>query len=173
MGGVIVCSAIISFVFYYIELKLPLGFSYLPLGVFCFGIGKYYSSSSFKLNTLWVLLLLVVHTLIFIWCPSLINFHKNELSRGVYQVAVVDIIVMLTVCYYIIQKEMKTSVLSYIGRNSMIIFVAHAPVLVLVNTINDSTNWFDPYCLLWIFSVGIIVVCSCLLKWKERLRKIF
>lgn len=174
MGGVITCSAIISILFYYAELKLPLGLSYLPLGVFCFGLGKFFSMISLKMNSLIAILLLIVHFLIYILCPSLINFHKNEISNGVYWIALVDIIVIMTICYYLSKKKiMNTSWLSFIGCNSMIIFVSHAPVIVLFKTINDTAHWFDSYCLLSIYLVGIIGVSSCLLYWRKRLRKIF
>lgn len=154
-----------------IPFLLPLGLNTVPLGCFYFSLGMLLRNKDWKIGKgLWLVLLIVYATLIFGHFSS-VNFHKNSLLEGNYFLYLTEMILFLFLVQQLLSKEIHFEPLEYIGKKSMIFYVAHAPVIVIVKKVNDVTSgMMSNGTLLAVMTIGILLLWA-LLIWQEKRTK--
>ena len=172
-GGVIIITLFLSYLLNKCNLRLPLGMTYLPLGVLYFEFGTCCQMRACKLSKEFLLVLLMIYLFLVIYCPSLINFHKNELVYGNYFMAVFITLLFLFMISEVIHKKWDVKYLSYIGRNSLVFYVAHAPIIVIIKFFNDYYFHCSKEVVLLTMFLGVFVVIALSLTYYKNVYFLF
>lgn len=120
---------------YFLNISLPYYFSYISSGLFFFGMGAVMRDVSQK--TFFQLGCIVVYMCLSIVSKPIVDIRTNSLSEGYYLLwpiwSLAGIVTINTLFQYF-HKTLKISVpfLSYIGKHSLIIYVIHGPILLLI-----------------------------------------
>lgn len=170
-GGIIAAAIITSYAISLLPFKIPFGLNRLPLAIFCFELGiilKKYNLNSSK----WAILSIVCYVIVMTLCPSDISFHKN-VCHGNYFVAIISISSFMTFTYCIIQKQWTLKILQYIGEQSMIPYVSHATIIVILKYINKYYYKFNDVHLALIMTFSILLLTAILMAFRHKLSFLF
>lgn len=171
-GGVLLIALLLSYIIYYFNFQLPLGISYMFLGVYFYALGVRCQTLTIKFR--WSLLLIISYVAILFALPSMVNFHRNQLTYGNYIVYIVLCTLFLLVVKSLNKYNLEEKFLSYIGRNSMCFYVSHAPVIVLTDHILDAFDLsIDCYVKMITESILILFVCVVICKYKSKIQPLF
>ena len=158
VGGVMVSALVLSYIIYYYNIQLPLGISYMFLGIYFYSLGVICQTLTIKFR--WILLFVISYVAILIVSPSMVNFHRNQLTYGNYIIYIILCTLFLLLVQSLNQYTLKEKVLSYIGKNSMYFYVSHAPIIVLTDHIIDTFDQsIDCYVKMNIESILIFYMC--------------
>ncbi len=155
-----------------IPILLPLGLNTVPLGCFFFSYGMFLQRKSLRIGIiLWVMILIVYTTLIFVHY-SAVNFHKNILTNGNYFLYLIEMALFLLLVQQLFSKNTYCTPLEFVGRKSIIFYVTHAPVIVILVKLNETTgNSMSSQTLLLLMIASIIVLWT-VLVWQEKYTQI-
>lgn len=165
-------AIVLSYTIFYYNIQLPLGISYMFLGVYFYALGVKCQTITIKFR--WSLLLILSYVAILIVLPSMVNFHRNQLTYGNYIVYIVLCTLFFLVVKSLNKFNLEEKFLSYIGRNSMCFYVSHAPVIVLTDHIIDTFDLsIDCYVKMITESILILFVCVVICKYKNKIQPLF
>jgi len=96
----------------------------------------------------------ICYSIIIIFFPSWVLMYNNKLILGCYIVwhlySVAGII-----CFNALCEKLSSKHLSQIGRNSMGYYISHMPIILLINTINETYLHLEEYC---VFALIMLVM---------------
>lgn len=142
------------------------------LGIYFYSLGVICQTLTIKFR--WILLLVISYVAILIVSPSMVNFHRNQLTYGNYIIYIIVCTLFLMLVQSLNQYTLKEKVLSYIGKNSMYFYVSHAPIIVLTDHILDTFDLsIDCYVKMTIESILIFFICVVICKYKNRIQYLF
>jgi len=163
-------SVILSYLFSKVSFKIPFGMVNLPLGVFFFALGTFFCNIRIKTNITLAIFFSIIYILYVIFRYSSLSFHRNELFCGTYLEYIIGISILLYIIYCSLQYKWSISILSNIGKNSIILYVAHAPIIIIIKKINECFNLnLDSRLLFGLYSISIIAILFFLVTTKKRL----
>lgn len=171
--SMMVCSVVISYIFSQIHITFPLGVNNLPLGILFFGFGIIVKDYKNTHKTL--LLFIFLLNMCFLWLiPSQVNFHQNKLVYGNYFLYFVEIFIFLFFLYLTTLHNISIKGLTNIGQKSILLYVTHAPIIVITKKINDSFNLdLSSEYLAIIYTVGIILTTILIFKYNKKVTILF
>ncbi len=133
---------IVGFIMYVNKITLPLGLSNVFLSIFF-----YYSGNMYKIhiaNNRYLTFIITFAAVFFLTSQILffsnIDFRTNSLLCGYYYIYIISAFSGILIIITIAKRFQYNKVINHIGKNSLVYFTLHWPILYLVNTLY---NIFD------------------------------
>jgi fucose 4-O-acetylase-like acetyltransferase len=132
----IVLFPIFGYLILFYQIKLPLGLNNLFLAVFFIYIGNIFIKIEHaKYNKYTLPIAIIVYFVTQYYCFSSLDFRTHEMITGNYFVYVISSISGLVLIYYLAKLVNSIPPINYIGKNSLIYFIAHWPIIILANNL--------------------------------------
>lgn len=121
-------GALVAFIIYFIDVNITLLFSNTSLGLAFYAIGHKLKERQYFWHIM--IVSLIIYFCVFIVYPSAIDFHANKVICGQYILAILFSLSGCILCNNIFKRlPIRISILSYIGKNSMVFYVQHWLIL--------------------------------------------
>lgn len=167
MKWVIVLFPLIGYIIVNYNIQLPLGLSNLFLGIMFYSFGNIYrniENTKFSGHIIWISIIIYLITQLF--CFSTLDFRSLELLEGNYFVYLISSIAGIIVICYLAKKINYIYLINYIGKHSLIYFIVHWPIIILIKNIfkilSINTN---EYIYVSILAFLIFVPMPFIIKW--------
>jgi len=132
----IVLFPIFGYLILFYQIKLPLGLNNLFLAVFFIYIGNIFIKIEHaKYNRYTLPIAVIVYFFTQYYCFSSLDFRTHEMITGNYFVYIISSISGLILIYYLAKLVNSIPPINYIGKNSLIYFIAHWPIIILTNNL--------------------------------------
>ncbi len=125
---------VLSYFLYHYNINLPLGYSNLLLGIFFVYFGSQFRKFE-SYHKYFLYFSLVVFVCIELFNYSYLVFMTNTLVKGYYISNIVCSAAGIVLTYFLAKKVNYIKPLNYIGKNSIIFFAIHWPIIVLIKNI--------------------------------------
>ena len=127
---------VIGFLIIYNKIALPLGLNNLFLAVFFMYIGNIFRKMEYtKYYNCIIIAAIVIYLITQYYCFSSLDFRSHDLLTGNYFIFVISSIAGIVVIYYFAKMVNFIKPINYIGKNSLIYFIAHWPIIILSNQV--------------------------------------
>ncbi len=148
---------IISYFLQLYNIILPLGFSNIFIGIFFIYIGSLYRKYE-VFNRYLLGGSIAVFLLIQIFDFSYLDFRTNSLQNGSYISYIISSIAGIIIIFNIGKSINYIKPINYIGKNSIIYFVLHWPVILFVKNIIVNNELNKNQLLIPIFCASIVII---------------
>ncbi len=159
---IILLFPVLSFLLFYYNIHLPLGYSNLLLGIFFIYFGfifrKYESYHKYILY-----ISIICFLVIEIFNYSLLDFRTNNLTKGNYLLYIICSAAGIVIMFFIAKKINYIKPLNYIGKNSIIFFVVHWPIIMFTKNMFEILNFNSESIYYIVFSTLSIIILTPLL----------
>lgn len=112
---------------YILDIHAPLWVVNIPAGLLFYSLGA--RIGNLHENKYVSLSLMILFVVLWLLCPSFVGFRSMTLLYGNFFIFIIGSICGIFGINYIFQRLPKLSVLEYVGKNSMLYYVIHWPVL--------------------------------------------
>ncbi len=166
--NIIFAFPLISYFLQTYNIKLPLGLSNLFLGVFFVYLGYLYKKFD-KYNTILLIFSLVLFLLIQFFNYSYLDFRTNTILNGTYLSYIFSSIAGIIIIFNIGRYIDSIKPFNYIGKNSIIFFVLHWPVIFLVkNIFNSYENSQNLLLVFAVCSISVLLIMPIMVELINR-----
>ncbi|CDF80625.1 O-acetyl transferase [Formosa agariphila KMM 3901] len=148
----------LSWVFEKNNIKIPFGLHSFPLGLFFTLSGllcnEFRVPDRINKIRLWLILPYIALS---IFLAGYVDFHNNNLMYGNYWLFTLNTLIAINLCL-VLFKDVNLTILSWIGKKSLVYLVIHWPIFYLIKIsfefLNISTKNY-----LYVVSLNIIAIC--------------
>ena len=171
---IIILFPVIGYVLYLYDVVLPLGLSNVFLAIFFLAAGNIYRHKieNKKFGPLLLGAAIGIYGFTQLFCFSSLDFRTNAVTSGNYFIYVISILAGLLLVYQIGKRINYIKPINYIGENSIVYFVAHWPIVLLVKNIMDSfslkTSGYGYAAILSLVTFLLLPLCVKLLNGKLK-----